>query len=110
MRSTWAWDEIRLPAPVFEGDTIYAQSEVVDLRPSRSRPHQGIVSVRTVGFNQEGVVVIEFKRTLLVYRRGHGPAAGTPACAKQWIGGRSAAGQVGRLCSRRQSAKFADHK
>ena len=72
------WDEVRLPAPVFEGDTIYAQSEVVDLRPSRSRPHQGIVSVRTVGFNQEGVVVIEFKRTLLVYRRGHGPRPARP--------------------------------
>ena len=67
------WDEVRLPAPVFEGDTIYAQSEVLHSRPSRSRAHQGIVTVRTVGFNQDGVIVIEFKRTLLVYRRGHGP-------------------------------------
>ncbi len=72
------WDEVCLPAPVFEGDTIYAQSEVINLRPSKSRPHQGIVSVRTVGFNQEGVVVIEFKRTLLVYRRGHGPRPARP--------------------------------
>ncbi len=67
------WDEVRLTAPVFEGDTIYAQSEVLHLRPSGSRAHQGIVTVRTVGFNQDGAVVIEFKRTLLVYRRGHGP-------------------------------------
>ena len=72
------WDEVRLPAPVFEGDTIYAQSEVMHLRGSRSRPHQGIVTVRTIGFNQEGVVVIEFKRTLLVYRRGHGPKNSRP--------------------------------
>ena len=73
------WDEVRLPAPVFEGDTIYAQSEVLHLRPSQSRPHQGIVTVHTDGFNQDGVIVIEFKRTLLVYRRGHGPQTSRPA-------------------------------
>ena len=72
------WDEVRLPAPVFEGDTIYAQSDVLHLRPSQSRPHQGIVTVRTIGFNQNGVVVIEFKRTLLIYRRGHGPKTSRP--------------------------------
>ena len=72
------WDEVRLPAPVFEGDTIYAQSEVLHLRPSKSRPHQGIVTVRTVGFNQDGVIVIEFRRTLLVYRRGQGPQMSRP--------------------------------
>lgn len=76
------WDEVRLPAPVFEGDTIYAQSEVLNLRRSKSRPHQGIVSVRTVGFNQDGVVVIEFKRTLLVYCRGHGPRPARPPLRK----------------------------
>ena len=67
------WDEVRLPHPVFEGDTIYSRSEVLEARPSRSRPEVGIVSVRTTGFNQDGVVVISFKRTLLVYKRGHGP-------------------------------------
>lgn len=72
------WDEVRLPAPVFEGDTIYAQSEVLHLRPSGSRPQQGIVTVRTIGFNQEGTVVIEYKRTLLIYRRGHGPTNRRP--------------------------------
>lgn len=60
------WDEVRLPAPVFEGDTIYAQSEVLEKRESRSRPHQGIVSFRTTGMNQDGLPVITFKRTVLV--------------------------------------------
>ena len=72
------WDEVRLPAPVFEGDTIYSESEVLELRESRSRPEVGIVRVRTTGSNQDGVVVITFVRTLMVYRRGHGPAAERP--------------------------------
>jgi itaconyl-CoA hydratase len=67
------WDEVRLPAPVFEGDTIYSRSEVLECRASRSRPEVGIVTVRTTGFNHEGTVVITFRRTLLVYRRGQGP-------------------------------------
>jgi acyl dehydratase len=68
------WDEVRLPAPVFEGDTIYSRSEVLECRESRSRPEVGIVTVATTGFNHEGTVVITFKRTLLVYKRGRGPA------------------------------------
>jgi itaconyl-CoA hydratase len=68
-----AWDEVRLPHPVFEGDTIYSQSEVLEARASRSRPNVGIVTVRTTGFNQEGTVVITYRRTVMVYRRGHGP-------------------------------------
>lgn len=67
------WDEVRLPHPVFEGDTIYSQSEVLEARESRSRPDVGVVTVLTTGYNQEGVVVITFKRTLLVYKRGHAP-------------------------------------
>jgi itaconyl-CoA hydratase len=67
------WDEVRLPNPVFEGDTIYSQSEVLQKRASRSRPGVGIVTVRTTGYNQEGKVVITFKRTIMVYRRGHAP-------------------------------------
>ena len=67
------WERVRLPAPVFAGDTLYARSEVLEARPSRSRPHMGIVRFRTSGFNQDGVVVIEFERTILVYRRGHLP-------------------------------------
>jgi acyl dehydratase len=70
------WDEVRLPAPVFEGDTLSAESEIVEVRPSRSRPQVGLVRVRTRGRNQDGVVVIEFLRSVLVYRRGEGPLAG----------------------------------
>jgi acyl dehydratase len=73
------WDEVRLPAPVFEGDTLYAQSEVIAARESRSRPQMGVVTVRTTGFKQDGTVVVEFKRSLLVYRRAHLPALPTPA-------------------------------
>ncbi|CAA9441345.1 MAG: MaoC-like dehydratase [uncultured Rubrobacteraceae bacterium] len=67
------WDEIRLPAPVFEGDTIYSRSEVLEKRESRSRPNVGVVTVKTTGYNQDGIIVITFKRTLLVYREGHAP-------------------------------------
>jgi len=71
------WDEVRLPAPVFEGDTIYARSEVLETRESKSRPTVGIVRVKTTGVNQSGTVVIEFKRTFMVYKRGHVPARHT---------------------------------
>ena len=67
------WDEVKLPHPVFEGDTIYSQSEVLDKRESRSRPNIGIVKVKTIGYNQDGKVVITFTRTIMVYRRGHAP-------------------------------------
>ncbi len=67
------WDEVRLTNPVFEGDTIYSRSEVLEKRESKSRPNVGIVTVRTTGFNQEGVTVIEFRRTVMVYKRGHVP-------------------------------------
>lgn len=67
------WDEVRLPAPVFEGDTIYSQSEVLNKRESQSRPHAGIVTVKTTGYNQNGQVVITFKRTVMVYKRGYAP-------------------------------------
>ncbi len=72
------WDEVRLPAPVFEGDTIYAQTEVLSTRESRSRPNMGLVEVKTVGFKQDGTVIMEFRRTILVYRRGHLPARPIP--------------------------------
>lgn len=67
------WDEVRLPNPVFEGDTIYSRSEVLETRESKSRPSVGIVTVKTTGFNQKGTTVIEFKRTVMVYKRGHVP-------------------------------------
>jgi itaconyl-CoA hydratase len=67
------WDEVRLPAPVFEGDTIYSRSEVLERRESRSRPDVGIVRVKTTGFNQDGTVVISFERTIMVYKKDHAP-------------------------------------
>ncbi len=77
------WDEVRLPAPVFAGDTIYAQSEVLEARESRSRPTVGIVKMRTTGFKQDGTVVITFLRTVMVYRRGHVPEIPQPTPVEQ---------------------------
>jgi itaconyl-CoA hydratase len=72
------WDEVRMPAPVFEGDTIYAQTEVLSTRGSKSRPHMGIVEVRTTGFKQDGTVVMTFRRSIMVYKRGHEPRVPLP--------------------------------
>ncbi len=74
------WDAVRLPNPVFEGDTVYSRSEVLDKRESKSRPNVGIVRVKTTGFKQDGTVVIEFERTFMVYKRGCVPetARATP--------------------------------
>jgi acyl dehydratase len=65
-----AWTDITLPRPVFEGDTLWAESEILDKRESASRPNVGIVSMRCRGLNQRREVVIEFKRTFMVYKRG----------------------------------------
>jgi itaconyl-CoA hydratase len=65
------WKEIKLPKPVFAGDTLYAESTVLDKRDSKSRPNEGIVTIRTLGRNQHGDVVCEFERTFLVMKRGH---------------------------------------
>jgi itaconyl-CoA hydratase len=72
------WDEVRLPAPVFEGDTIYSQSEVLEKRESRSRPNVGIVVVHTTGYNQDGQTVITFRRTVMVYKKDHAPEVARP--------------------------------
>jgi itaconyl-CoA hydratase len=65
-----AWTDIRLPNPVFAGDTLWAESEITELRESSSNPSVGIVTMRSRGLNQRGDVVIEFKRTFMVYKRG----------------------------------------
>jgi acyl dehydratase len=65
------WDEIRLPNPVYVGDTLYAESEVVFKRESRSRPGQGIVTIRVIGRKQDGTPVINYLRTFLVPKKGH---------------------------------------
>ncbi len=71
------WEDVRLEAPVFAGDTLYAESEVLEVRPSRSRPGQGIVRVRTRGFNQRGETVMRFLRAVLVYSRDAAPGRET---------------------------------
>ena len=65
------WDKIKLTAPVYVGDTLYAESVVLSERESKSRPTQGIVSVRTTGFNQDGKEVISYERTMLIPKKGH---------------------------------------
>lgn len=65
------WNDIKLTAPVFVGDTIYAESEVLAKRESSSRPTQGIVTVRTIGKKSDGVQFMSFERTVLVPKRGH---------------------------------------
>ena len=72
------WDEVRLTHPVYAGDTLHAWSEVLEVRESQSRPTMGIVKLKTTGVNQDGAVVIEFKRTILVYKRAHVPQVVIP--------------------------------
>ncbi|WP_109807315.1 MaoC family dehydratase [Sphingosinithalassobacter portus] len=66
------WTDIRMTHPMFPGDTLYAESEVLEKRESGSRPEQGIVTVRTTGRNQHGDVVCTFNRTMLIWKRGCG--------------------------------------
>ena len=65
------WDEIKLTHPLFAGDTLTAESEVLDKRESASRPGAGLVTVKTTGFNQHGKVVCHFRRTILIAKTGH---------------------------------------
>ena len=66
------WSDIKLTAPVFPGDTVYAESEVLEKRESKSRPTQGIVTVRTIGKKADGTVFMSFVRSALIPKRGHG--------------------------------------
>ena len=63
------WTDIVMPAPVFNGDTLYAESKVLDKRESKSRPAQGIVTVATRAWKQDGTTVMTFKRSVLVPKR-----------------------------------------
>jgi len=66
------WDNIRLLKPLFCGDTLYTESEVLEKRESSSRPQQGIVTVKSTGKNQHGDIVCTFNRTMLIWKRGFG--------------------------------------
>ena len=65
------WEEIKLPAPVFVGDTLYSETEVLNKRESKSRPTQGIVKVKHIGKNQDNKVVMDMVRSFLVAKKGH---------------------------------------
>jgi len=69
------WDEIVLPNPVFAGDTLYSESEVIQVRESKSRPDRGIVKVETRGYKQDGTLVIRYRRSVMVWKRAHAPSA-----------------------------------
>ena len=64
------YDGVKMPKPVFIGDTLYAESEIMERRESKSRPHQGIVTFRTTGKKADGTVVMTYTRTILVPKRG----------------------------------------
>ena len=66
------WKEIRLPSPVFVGDTLYAESTVLEKRESKSRPNAGIVKVSTLGKKSDGTLVCDFERTMLIPKQGYG--------------------------------------
>jgi itaconyl-CoA hydratase len=85
------WDEIKLPKPVYAGDTLWAESEVLSARESSSRPSCGIVKIRTRGVNQRGEVVIEFTRSFMVLKRTAAEVeAAFPATDAPWtVGGAS---------------------
>ena len=63
------WEDVKLPNPVFIGDTLYCETEVISKRESRSYPNAGIVQVRSRGINQDGKVVIDFRRSVMIYKR-----------------------------------------
>jgi itaconyl-CoA hydratase len=67
------WDEVKLPHPLFAGDTLYSESQVLEKRESRSNPKRGVVKVRTRGIQQEGQVVIDYVRSVLVWKKAHAP-------------------------------------
>jgi acyl dehydratase len=79
------WGDIKLPAPVYAGDTLWAESEALSVRESKSRPSCGIVGIRTRGLNQRGEVVIEFTRSFLVFKRDAPEIADTfPESGAEW--------------------------
>jgi acyl dehydratase len=74
-----ATEELSHPNPLFHGDTLFVESEVLEVKPSRSKPDRGTVKVHTRAYNQDGVLVAEFKRVVLVPRRQPGEAGGGSA-------------------------------
>ncbi len=67
------WSDIKLVHPLFPGDTLYAESEVLEKRESKSRPEQGVVTIKTIGKNQDEITCCTFSRTMLIWKKGFGP-------------------------------------
>ena len=67
------WDEVKLPHPLYAGDTLYSESCVLETRESRKNPQRGVVKVRTRGIQQEGKVVIDYVRSVLVWKKAYAP-------------------------------------
>jgi len=65
------WDKVRLMAPVFVGDTVYARTKVLEKRQSQSRPNQGIVKTFTEGYKADGTIFLSFERNSLIPLKGH---------------------------------------
>lgn len=78
------WDDVKLPNPVFEGDTIYAYSELIKKCELKSRKNVGIIVVRTVGYNQRAEVVISYLRTMMVYKREAAPIKDNQLLQQVW--------------------------
>ena len=79
------WTDVKLPSPVFVGDTLWAESEILEKRESKSNPDVGIVTMRCRGINQRREVVIEYRRTFMVYKRTAPQAARSfPGTSEEW--------------------------
>ena len=78
-KANLGWEKVGLPNPVFVGDTLYSETEVLSKRESKSHPDAGIVTVRSRGVNQDGKVVIEFERSVMIYKKNHAPSISFPA-------------------------------
>jgi len=66
------WEYIKMPGPVFHGDTLYAETEILDKRESKSKPDRGIVHMETRAYNQCGKLVMDYRRKSLAAKRGMG--------------------------------------
>jgi acyl dehydratase len=66
------YDHVSHPNPVFHGDTIYVETDVIDKRESRSQPDRGIIRLKHTGRKADGTIVVELERTVLFYKRDHG--------------------------------------
>ena len=91
-----ATDDLSHPAPVFHGDTLFVESEVLEKRESKTKPDRGTVKVHTRVFNQDGVLVAEFKRLVLVPRRPASRQTRGPVQVLDRGDGRQAAGEPDR--------------